>query len=145
MGEHQRQASGHSQGNHPAAQENTEPLSEWIAAAVGLVILLSSIGGLVWTALADGHQRVAPVARVASVERRGERFHVLLQVHNQGGAAAAALRVVAQLREGERVVEEAETEFEHLAGHSSREAGLFFRNDPARMDLSVSVKSYQRP
>ena len=51
----------------------------------------------------------------------------------------------AELREGDRVVEEAEIEFEHLAGHSSREAGLFFRNDPARMELSVSVKSYQRP
>ena len=124
---------------------DAEPVSEWIAAAVGLLILLASIGGLLWTAASDGHDRVDPVARIASVERQGERFHVLLQVHNQGGAAAAVLRVVAQLREGDRVVEEAETEFEHLAGHSSREAGVFFRNDPARLDLSVSVKSYQHP
>lgn len=129
----------------PAGTGDNEPLSEWIAAAIGGLILLASIAGLVWTALADGHQLVDPVARVASVERRGERFHVQLQVHNRGGAPAAALRVVAQLRDGDRVVEEAETEFEHLAGHSSREAGLFFRNDPARLALSLAVQSYQRP
>lgn len=138
----QRQQHPHPQRAGPG---DTEPVSEWIAAAVGLLILLASIGGLAWTALADGHALVDPVARVASVERRGERFHVRLQVHNRGGAPAAALRVVAQLRDGERVVEEAETEFEHVAGHSSREAGLFFRNDPSRLALSLAVQSYQRP
>ncbi|WP_332816345.1 hypothetical protein [Ramlibacter sp.] len=138
-------APGHGRAPGAAKPGDTEPVSEWIAAAVGLLILLASMGGLVWTALSDGHERVDPVTRVASVERRGDRFHVQLEVHNQGGAAAAALRVVAQLRDGERVVEEAQTEFDHLAGHSSRQAGLFFRNDPARLELSLSVESYQRP
>ena len=131
--------------DRPSAGEAAVPLAEWVAAACGAVVMLATLACLAWLAIHERDGTVDPVVHVVAIERRGERHHVKLRVENQGGAAAADLRVQAQLRRGDTVVEEAEVEFDHVPAHAHRTAGMFFRNDPRQAKLELSVRSYRQP
>lgn len=121
---------------------------EWTVAALGALLVASCIGYLAWLAFAarDPARVVDPRVHVLAIEPTGGgQFHVRVQVHNAGAVPAAALKVAGQLREGGRVVEEAETEFEFLPAQATREAGLFFRQDPRRGELALFARSHQAP
>lgn len=121
------------------------PLSEWITALIGLVLVAGCIGYLGWHGLAVERTPPDPVVQVGATQQLGERWHVPLRAHNRGRETAAALVLEGELKEGDKVVETAETEFQYLPGESSREAGLYFSRDPAGLRLEIRVKSYQKP
>ena len=138
--------------SHPSRQRESRdgrqhdiPRSEWAVAALGLVLVLGCLGFLAWSGLAGGERDIRPILRVTAIEQQDERYLVRLKVTNGGAGAAAALRVTARLQRGQEVIEEAETEFQYLPGHSSREAGLFFRHDPRSLTLELAARSYQAP
>lgn len=133
-------------------QEAREPLQEeppsaweWFAAAIGLLLLVGSIGYLAYDAVAGNGDVPAPTVRVTGIEAQGPHFLVRLQVVNAGRATAADLRVEGELRRGTEVVERSETEFAYLPGRSARAAGLFFRHDPRTLELVLTARSYQQP
>lgn len=140
-----RQAGGGHEDGQDRREAGANSRWEWVAAAFGLLLVLASIGYLAWLQFAGGHEKVDPVVRVTSVERQEGRHLVRLRVTNAGRGAAAALRVTGRLSRDGRVVEEKATEFQHLPGRSSREAGLFFREDPKQFELTLSADSYQKP
>ena len=131
--------------DRPQAGEGSVPLAEWVAAACGAVVMLATLACLIWLAIDERDGTVDPVVQLVEIERQGERHHVKLRVENQGGAAAADLRVQAQLRRGDAVLEEAEVEFDHVPARAHRTAGMFFRNDPRQATLELSVRSYRQP
>ena len=137
------------QGKQPSrGQDLREPppsVWEWLAAAVGLVLLLASIGYLLHDAWTGDEGPPVPVVRLVDLQPQDGRYLVRVKVFNQGRATAAALRVEGELRRGAEVVERSELEFQHLPGRSSREGGLFFRQDPRTLQLVLTARSYQNP
>lgn len=125
--------------------EGSVPLAEWVAAACGAVVMLVTLACLGWLAIHERDGTVQPAVHVVDIDRRGESYHVRVRVENQGGAAAAGLRVQAQLRRGDAVLEESEVEFDHVPAHAHRTAGMFFRSDPRQATLELSVRSYRQP
>ena len=127
-----------------SAGEAPPPLSEWIVAAIGLALLLASIGYLLHDG--NGHsQPPAPVLRVLAVEPLQGRFLVRVQAVNESRTTAAALRVEGTLKRGAELVERSEIEFDYLPGRSTREGGLFFTADPRALQLEVAARSYRAP
>lgn len=118
---------------------------EWFAAAIGLLLLLSTLGYLLVDAAAQDGDSPVPALRVTGIEQQQGRYLVRLHVENHSRATAAALRVEGELRRGNEVVERSEVEFQHVPGRSSREGGLFFTQDPRTLQLQVSARSYQKP
>lgn len=118
---------------------------EWFSAAVGLVIVLATLGTLLWLAATQEEDSVQPVLQATAIEQQGDRFRVHIRAHNAGSAPAAALRVTAQLRSGGQVLEEAEAELQYLPGHSTREASVFFRRDPRGAELILVPRGYEKP
>lgn len=135
--------------NHRLAQdkgpgEAAPPLSEWLVAAMGLIVLLASVGYLLY----DGNgapQPPAPVIRMLEIQPQQGRFLVRVQAMNESRATAAALRVEGTLKRGNEVVERSELEFDYLPGRSTREGGLFFRTDPRGLQLELAARSYRAP
>lgn len=121
------------------------PLSEWIAAAVGLLLLCASLGYLSWHALRGGSEVPAPAVRVIGIENQPGRYVVRLRVTNQSPATAASLRVEGVLRQGGQEVERSGTEFQYLPGRSSVQGGLFFQRDPRQFQLEVLAKGFEEP
>ena len=126
-------------------QEEPPTAWEWLAAAIGLLLLLGSLGYLAYDAVAGNGEVPNPSVRVTGIEAQGPHFLVRLQVANAGRATAADLRVEGELRRGTEVVERSETAFDYLPGRSVREAGLFFRHDPRALELVLTARSYQQP
>lgn len=118
---------------------------EWLVAAIGLLLLVASIGYLAYDEVAGNGDVPVPTLRITGIEPQGKHFLVRLQVANAGRATAADLRVEGELRRGGEVVERSETEFAYLPGRSTREAGLFFRHDPRALELVLAARSYQQP
>lgn len=129
----------------PGEAEAPPPFWEWVAAGLGLLLLLASLGYLLLDAWRGEDRPPAPVIQVLAVEAQPGRFLVRLRVSNEGKATAAGLRVEGELRRGEEVVERSEIEFQHVPGRSSREGGLFFTQDPRTLRLVLSARSYQAP
>ena len=134
------------QGTQDSRQQEAPPsMWEWLAAALGLLLLVASLGYLAFDAMAGNGRPPSPAVRVTGIEEQDGHYLVRLQVLNRSRATAADLRVEGELRRGAEVVERSETEFAFLPGESRREGGLFFRHDPRTLELVVSARSYQQP
>lgn len=134
-----------SQADGRGAGEEAPPLWEWVTAALGLALLLASLGYLLHDAWTAQDRPPAPAIRVLGVEPQQGRFLVRLRVLNESPATAAALRIEGELKRGDEVVERSEMEFPFLPGRSSRDGGLYFSQDPRTLRLELSARSYQRP
>ncbi|RYY93746.1 MAG: hypothetical protein EOO24_26165 [Comamonadaceae bacterium] len=129
----------------PAATESRPPFWEWVAAGIGLVLLLACVGYLTVQAVTSSSKPPDPVVQVTSVHAQGSRWLVVLRVHNRGDQTAEALKVTGELKQAGQLLERAETEFQFLPGGSSRDGGLFFSRDPQGVELVVRPESYQAP
>ncbi|MCC2634972.1 MAG: hypothetical protein K0S48_2858 [Ramlibacter sp.] len=124
--------------------EGSPPLSEWLVAAIGLALLLASIGYLLFDGN-DGSQPPAPVVRMLEIQPQPGRFLVRVQAVNESRTTAAAVRVEGTLKRGNEVVERGELEFDYLPGRSTREGGMFFATDPRGLQLELAARSYRAP
>ena len=137
--QHDHRGSGKRKGEAPPSAW------EWLAAAIGLLLLLSTLAYLLADAASDNGDAPVPEVRIHGVEQQQDRFLVRVQVANRSRSSAAALRVQGELRRGSEVVESSEIEFQHVPGRSSREGGLFFTQDPRTLQLQLTARSYQKP
>lgn len=128
----------------PSHEQAASPW-EWVAAAVGVVLVLGAIGYMAY----HGMTSTAPVPDVTvqtvAVEQSGNGHVVRFLAKNHSNATAATLLVEGELREGGTVVETAETTIDFLPPYSERHAGLFFENDPGRYELTIQPKGYDEP
>lgn len=125
--------------------EAAPPFWEWVAAGVGLLLVLASIGVLAYYAWTGQSDLPQPQVQVVAIEQQPAGWLVAVRVHNRAQATASALRLTGRLRQGPEVLEERELELQYLPGGSSREGGLFFSRDPRLHRLEWAFESYERP
>lgn len=126
----------------PAPERNA--LLEWGVAALGVLLVGSTVGFLLFEALTGGDRPPEVVLRVVATEPSGEGFLVRLEARNLGDEAAAELNVEGSVERGGRTVETSDLTFDFLPPASAREGGLFFSEDP-RGALSLRALGYREP
>jgi uncharacterized protein (TIGR02588 family) len=126
-------------------QRRSIPLSEWIAAGIGVALLLGSIAILIYGVATSPDSPPRLSVRVASIERAGEQYLVLIEVQNEGGSTAADARIEAELRQQDSVVERSETTLDFVPRKSTRRAGVFFSRDPRANELTLRASGYREP
>lgn len=117
---------------------------EWGVSALGFVLVLGTVGFLLYQAFFVPDTPPDVSLRVVSVQPSSGGYLVLLEATNRGGETAAELVLEGELRQGERVVETSELTFDFLPPDSVREGGLFFTQNPTE-GLELQVKSYREP
>lgn len=126
--------------------DGAPPLSEWIAAAIGLLLVLACAGVLGWHAWQGEEGPPDPSLQVGGIDALpGGGFIVRLQVRNKGSQAAADLHVSGELRSGDGAPQRSQALIDHVPAGSSREAGLYFTQDPRQGRLSVRAEGYRKP
>ena len=118
---------------------------EWVAAILGLVIVAAIVGYLVYFGVSE-HGRIPAIdIQVVDIHSTPAGHVVRFRVINRGGATAAALRITGELREGDTVLEDADTELDYVPPHSERTANLVFKADPAKRILEIRPTSFTDP
>jgi uncharacterized protein (TIGR02588 family) len=118
---------------------------EWLVAALGLLLVLTTVTYLLVQAVRGPPVPPDVVVRVDSiVPTSSAGFLVQFRAANTGDETAAGLTVVGELRDASGV-ETSRTPLDYLPGHSERGGGLFFRRDPRRATVRLWAEGYQEP
>jgi uncharacterized protein (TIGR02588 family) len=124
-------------------QRDIPPL-EWVAAIVSLVIVLGTIGYLLFEAFQPGSDAPTLTVTVVDVRQSVGSFAVDVEVHNGSRAAAADVHLAGFARSPDGREAHAQARVDYVPGFSKRSASLVFASDPgARPD--VRIVGYSRP
>ncbi len=121
------------------------PLSEWLVAGLGALMVLGAIAYLVHHSL--GRERTPPDIRLTTerVIELSNGFLVQFRARNEGRSAAAEVVIEGELAAPGGVNEVSEVTLDYLPPRSGREGGLFFAHDPRAGDLRLRAKGFARP
>ncbi|MGE0667231.1 MAG: hypothetical protein AB7O49_11800 [Sphingomonadales bacterium] len=120
------------------------PLSEWLTAFLGALLVLSVICYTAYLAVTERGTPPDISLRVEQVRPASGGYLAEIAAINRGGSTAAEVTVEAVLRAGERA-ETRQLVFDFLPMHSRRSAGMVFRSDPRRHPLELRVLSHREP
>lgn len=121
------------------------PVLEWIAAGVGLVVLVSVIGFVGSEAFHPDRSPPQITVKQLGVVPTEAGYLVSLRVANRGGSAAAQVVVEGELETAGAAPATSEATFDFIADHSSRDGGLFFETDPRAGKLTLRAKGFAEP
>jgi uncharacterized protein (TIGR02588 family) len=124
-------------------QREIPPL-EWAAGLVSLVIVLGTIGYLVFEVFQPGPDAPTLTVTVVQVRQSGGSFAVDVQIENKSRGAAADVHVAGLARSADGRESHAEARVDYVAGFSRRSASLVFAFDPGDR-LDVRVIGYSTP
>src|SRR5687768_10970034 len=121
----------------PARLIERTPLLEWVAAGIGLVLILGAVGFLLWEGL---NPQAGPPVLVASAERITRTpggYVVDVTVENRSRTTAAGVDVEGVVHPAGQEPETASITFDYLPGRSRRTGGLVFQADPRLNPLTI--------
>ena len=121
------------------------PLVEWIAGALGLVLVILTLGVIGREALFGDRSPPSVTVEARAVQAVQGGWLAQIEVVNGGGSPAAAVAVEGELTLPGRPPETAEATFDYVPDHSRRQGGLFFRQDPRSGRLTLRAKGYTEP
>ena len=118
---------------------------EWVSAAIGLLIVLGTVGFLGYKAVTT--DPLAPDVTLDHIgtERTSGGHVVKFRARNSGPSTASGLSISGALLDGAQVIEESEVVLDYLPPRAEREGGLIFRSDPAGYELRLEAKGYLDP
>jgi uncharacterized protein (TIGR02588 family) len=116
------------------------PLLEWLASAVGLLLILG-VAGVIARDAFNGSAEMAPDVTVAAtrVHRSAAGFLVEFEVRNVSPVTAAQVTIEGKLPGGETSM----ATIDYVPGRSARRGGLFFSAEPRGLELRAL--GYQDP
>jgi uncharacterized protein (TIGR02588 family) len=121
------------------------PILEWLVGAAGLVLVIGVIVFMLYEAITGSQSPPDLKVSVVSVVPVQNGYLVNVKALNQGGSAAAAIVVEAELRKDSQLVERSEVTMDYAPPGSEKRGGLFFIQDPRQFDLQVRALGYEEP
>jgi uncharacterized protein (TIGR02588 family) len=131
--------------NQNSSQSQDIPISEWIAAIIGLILVVSAIGFLVYEIVRGDDEPPQLKISVTSNTAVGNQHLVKFIIVNHGGVTAAGVTVEGQLSENGQMIETATTTVSFVPPDSSRAGGLFFSHNPDSLQLEIRATGYEEP
>lgn len=119
---------------------------EWTVFACGLVLVVSTLGYLVYEGATMGNDPPSIEVRVGTPEQRTHNFIVPVTVVNHGDETAEGITIEVTLENaggGEPVRGELTVAF--LPRRATREGWVTFQQDPRAARLTARVLGYEKP
>ena len=124
---------------------DTPPL-EWIAAGIGLVLLLLLLAVIGREAI-NGEAAELPAIEVAilGISPSASGFVVAFEARNRTDGTAASVEIEGVLKAGGAEIETSSAAIDYVPGKGKAQGGLFFREDPRKASLEVRALGFQTP
>lgn len=132
--------------HRPDARDSSPPpAAEWVAAAIGLLLVLGVTGSLVRDALRRPARPPDVTVTVDTVARGRGGWLVAFEARNAGDASVADLAVRATLTTaaGDTLVRDARIDY--LPARSRRDGGVVFPVEPRAGTLRLEALGFQEP
>jgi uncharacterized protein (TIGR02588 family) len=130
---------------HPAKEEQQVPWLEWLASAVGLLLVLGIFGVIGWQLFSGATTPPVITVEVENVAPVEGGYRVLFRAHNSAGEAAAQVEIEGKVTAAGEDEETSKVILDYVPGHSAREGGLFFTRDPHSGSLAVRATGFATP
>jgi uncharacterized protein (TIGR02588 family) len=118
---------------------------EWIVFALGLILVSSTLGYLIYAGASMGNEPPSLEVRLGTPEQRQFNFIVPVTVINHGDETAEGVRIEVVMESGGEVKERGEFDVPFVPRHATREGWVTFEQDPRIAQLKARVRGYQKP
>src|SRR5688572_11459305 len=118
---------------------------EWVVFALGLLIVASTLGYLVYAGASMGDKPPSIEVRLGTPERHDLNFLVPVTVINHGDQTAEGVRIEVVMESGGEDKARGELDIAFLPRHATREGWVTFDQDPRTAQLKARVLGYQKP
>lgn len=121
------------------------PALEWLAAVLGLILVVSSIGFLIYRAIIkeDTPPDLNVVADAVTKTEKG--YLVKFSLENKGGSNASQVTIEGKLKKGDEDAETSSVTFAYAPSHSKKEGGLLFTKNPQEFQMELRALGYENP
>lgn len=124
---------------------NEIPLLEWLLVGIGFLLVLLTIGFLVYR-VATGEKSPPDInVKVTEIRKTGEKYLVKFALENTGDETAADVTLEGEIKAGEQLIETSDVTVDYISSHSKKEGGMFFTEDPQAHDFKIRAKGYNNP
>jgi len=119
---------------------------EWIVFALGLALVLSTIGYLIYDAATLGDAPPSIEVRTGAPVQRPHNFIIPVSVTNHGDRTAEGVQIEVVLKSGSEELERSEFTVPFLPRRATREGWVAFQTDPRTAErVEARVAGYEEP
>ncbi len=119
---------------------------EWSVFAVGLVLVLGTLGYLVYDALTMGSEPPVIEIRLEPTVERAGNYIIPVSIKNNGDQTAEGIHIEVQLIQQGRELERSEFVVAFLPRQATREGWVTFKTNPATAEqITARVLGYEKP
>jgi uncharacterized protein (TIGR02588 family) len=118
---------------------------EWVVFAVGLILVSSTLGYLIYAGASMGHESPRIEVRLGMPEQGQFNFIVPVTVINHGDETAEGVRIEVVMESGGEEKARGELDIAFLPRHATQEGWVTFEKDPRAAQLKARVLGYQKP
>ena len=127
-------------------QREETPALEWLAAIIGFVLVASTIGYLIYSAVTQGDSPPNLSVENYTISKSGNDYLVQFTLSNEGENNAAEITVEGKITEGEKEMETSAVTIDYAPAHSTREGALLFKHEPVKdKNFIIRAVGYKKP
>lgn len=132
-------------GNGMPNPNGEPPFWERVVAFLGLLLVLGSLGYLLYQGIWGSHTPPDIVVEPHGILDSGEDYLVRFKARNLGGKTAAEVKITGTLSRNGRQIEQREVTIDYVPAGSEQQGGFFFNSDPRQSQLEFRVSGYREP
>jgi len=118
---------------------------EWSVFAIGLLLVLSTLGYLAYEGIRMGDEPPSIEVRLGTPEQHAHNFTVPVTVLNHGDQTASGVIIEVVLEHEGAEQARGQLELPFLPRHATREGWVTFDKDPRTAELKARVLGYEKP
>ncbi|MEJ7848001.1 MAG: hypothetical protein WKF92_07945 [Pyrinomonadaceae bacterium] len=127
------------------SKETKIPFWEWLIAIAGLILIIGSVGTVLYRAVTGDSTPPDLTFHVNSIEQTSGGYVVKFSVTNSGNETAAGLMIEGTLKNGEETAETSTAALTYAPANSVRQGGLLFTKNPNNFKLQIRALGYEQP
>jgi len=125
--------------------ERRIPWLEWLAAGLGLTLVLGLFSMIAWQAFNGATTPPSVTVEVEDMAPVEGGYRVLFRARNGAGEAAAQVEIEGKVSGPGTETETSRVVLDYIPGRSIRRGGLFFTRDPRAGVLTVRATGFAEP
>lgn len=138
-------SSGENQDGKNKNKKKETPVLEWIAAGIGLILVVGAIGFVLYNAIYAKDSPPDLIVIKENIKQAKAGYLVKFKVKNTGNQTASAVVIKGALVQNGENIETGEVTLDYVPSDSEREGGLYFSKNPSEFELELNAEGYEKP